>query len=299
MKVLMNLMLLFSITSLATADEVSQKSKLEEDAAVKSLKKWGADVDRNYEGTGYDVSYSSTLDPTVTDFMNLRKLKNLTALDISGTEISEQTVSHLSELTNLEYLNISYTKLTDAELIHLKGLKNLEELDLSDTAVTNSGLAYLKDLKRLKWLDLSNTRVTPAAVHALRKQSPDLEVVHRWTAMIFSVGGKATIDTTGVTFVFEGISMWPGGGGGGGLQVTGPGSGETAGGGFGAGFGASYSQGIATIKIRDYTLKLSNNGAKLTFGEQTFDLSKEKQIIAINPKGVARIVKRTGEQNEK
>ena len=38
MKVLMNLMFLVSITSLAIADEVSETSKLEEDAAVKSLK---------------------------------------------------------------------------------------------------------------------------------------------------------------------------------------------------------------------------------------------------------------------
>ena len=64
----MNLMLL-SISSLATADEISEKSKLEEDAAVKSLKKWGADIDRNDDGTVYSVSYSFSLNPTVTDFM--------------------------------------------------------------------------------------------------------------------------------------------------------------------------------------------------------------------------------------
>jgi len=93
--------------------------------------------------------------------------------------------------------------------------------------------------------------------------------------------------------------MGSGGGSGTGLQVSGPGSGGGGGSSNGVGFIEYYSQGIATIEIHDYTLKLSNNGAKLTFGKQTFDLSKEKKIIVINPKGVARVVKRTDEQNEK
>ena len=84
------------------------------------------------------------------------------------------------------------------------------------------------------------------------------------------------------------------------LQVSGPGSeGGSSEEVDGVGFSDDYSEGISTIKIRDYTLKLSNNGAKLTFGKQTFDLSKEKKIIAINPKGVARVIKRIDEQNDK
>lgn len=188
-------------------------------------------------------------------------------------------------------------QVTSEDLVHLKVLRNLESLDLSGTVVTNSGLTYLQDLKKLKELDLSYTHVTPAAVHALRKQSPGLNVVQRWQFMFRSVDGKATIDTTGVTLLFEGIPMRSGSGGGG-LPVSGPGSGGVGGYAGWVGFSANYSQGVVTIKIRDYTFKLRNNGAKLAFGKQMFDLSKEKKIIAINPKRVARIVKRTDENEE-
>jgi len=81
-------------------------------------------------------------------------LKNLTSLDLSGTQVTD--ISELRELKNLTSLNLSRTRATDVSA--LRELKNLTSLDLSGTKVMS--ISALGDLKNLRLLNLNGTQVT-------------------------------------------------------------------------------------------------------------------------------------------
>ena len=74
----------------------------------------------------------------------LKDLKNLTWLDLSGTYITDAGLKELKDLKNLTWLNLSGTDITDAGLKELKNLKNLTTLYLKCTWVTDAGLKELK-----------------------------------------------------------------------------------------------------------------------------------------------------------
>ncbi len=79
--------------------------------------------------------------------------KNITALDFSGSEISN--LDPLTGLTDLQRVYLSRTQVSDIE--PLKGLTNLQELSLSGTQV--SDIEPLKGLTKLQELSLSGTQV--------------------------------------------------------------------------------------------------------------------------------------------
>jgi hypothetical protein len=90
----------------------------------------------------------------VSDVSALKDLKNLTSLYLSSTQVSD--VSALKDLKNLTSLDLYRTQVSDVSA--LKDLKNLTYLDLSSTQV--SDVSALKDLKNLTSLDLSSTQVS-------------------------------------------------------------------------------------------------------------------------------------------
>lgn len=71
---------------------------------------------------------------------HLGRHKNLTTLDLSFTEVTDEGLEHLAGLTNLTSLNLCYTKVSDAGLEHLAGLKKLKWLWLQGTRVVGHGL---------------------------------------------------------------------------------------------------------------------------------------------------------------
>ena len=80
---------------------------------------------------------------------------------LEKTEITDAGLAYLKRLANLSYLNLYSTAITDAGLEHLKGLTNLKHLYLWQTKVTDSGATNLQ--KSLPKLDISRGWDLPAA----------------------------------------------------------------------------------------------------------------------------------------
>ena len=83
----------------------------------------------------------------------LQRLDNITALDLSLTEVAN--LDPLNGLSSLQSLNISGTRVADLD--PLEGLSSLQSLDLSDTMVVN--LDPLNGLSSLQSLNLYGTQV--------------------------------------------------------------------------------------------------------------------------------------------
>lgn len=103
-------------------------------------------------------------------------LANLKSLSLRGTSVTDGGLAHLSRLTNLKYLNLDRTAITDNGLTHLTRLANLRTLALDRTAITDSGLTQLHGFTKLRHLHVSGTTVTDAGIEALHKALPECEI---------------------------------------------------------------------------------------------------------------------------
>jgi hypothetical protein len=77
---------------------------------------------------------------------------------LSGTEVTDAGLAHLSGLPALETLDLSGTQVADAGLAHLTGLPSLQSLNLYGTEVAAAGLVHLQKMPALRRLGLSGYR---------------------------------------------------------------------------------------------------------------------------------------------
>ncbi len=97
-------------------------------------------------------------------------LKQLGELELNGSSnLTDDSLSHLSQLASLHFLGLGFTGIGDAGLEHLKPLTHLTDLDLRSCAVTDKGLETLTDLKALEELWLDDTRISDAGLRPLGK----------------------------------------------------------------------------------------------------------------------------------
>jgi hypothetical protein len=101
---------------------------------------------------------------------------NVHALDLSNTDVDDQSLRSLSRLPDLRSLDLSTTKITDAGIAALREQRHLQSLDVSATAITDAALDVLVNLPYLSQLDLRETGVTEGAVRELRRRMPHTEV---------------------------------------------------------------------------------------------------------------------------
>jgi hypothetical protein len=94
-------------------------------------------------GSG-SLSALETLDPL-----------DLHTLDLSRSEITDVSLSHMSHMTGLKVLELTATNITDEALVHLQSLVNLQGLGLSHCHITGHGLTNLQRLEDLRELWLS------------------------------------------------------------------------------------------------------------------------------------------------
>ena len=93
----------------------------------------------------------------------------LTWLILSGTTITDESLSDIGQMPRLAALNLAHTQISDSGLQHLAELRGLEFLSLDDTHITDDGLKYLGKLNRLQDLSLENTAITDAGLQWLRR----------------------------------------------------------------------------------------------------------------------------------
>lgn len=104
----------------------------------------------------------------------LSKLKNLRRLDLSGADITAESLKTLQSLPQLERLSLwNCQTMDDSAASQLASLGRLAHLDLSDTSMGDTGLDRLTALPRLKQLYLTNTKVTLAGLQAWRRKRPE------------------------------------------------------------------------------------------------------------------------------
>jgi hypothetical protein len=193
-----------SFGALLTGCGSDKEPILESDSpAVVALKEAGADVKREPnmsapDMVGRNIDLSDTpLDAEVME--HLPNVSGLTALRLTGSEVTDATLAALPELKTVTRLDVSGSNITDAGLQHLTSLPGLATLNLGDTQVTGAGLANLppglhslvlenlpvgdadlenlKHVKGLSMLVLTGTQVTPAGVKEFKAGRPFLLTV--------------------------------------------------------------------------------------------------------------------------
>ncbi len=105
--------------------------------------------------------------PAVTDntLATVARMKNLQAIDLTDTSITDDGLKHLQGLTDLRHLHLRGNGgITDAGMWSLRPLTRLESLDLSATKISDAGLANLGVFSQLRSLSASGTRITDAGL---------------------------------------------------------------------------------------------------------------------------------------
>jgi Leucine-rich repeat (LRR) protein len=82
----------------------------------------------------------------------LRGNRQLTTLNLRGTDVTDTSLAYVAELPNLKSLDISFTQITDVGLEHLASLPQLEALNLGGNKISGVGLHVLELLPKLKKL---------------------------------------------------------------------------------------------------------------------------------------------------
>ncbi|CAI5499449.1 unnamed protein product [Closterium sp. Naga37s-1] len=128
-------------------------------------------------------------DSTDAALEGIGSLKNLRALDLFNTKVTDAGVAKLQGMTSLVDLILgACAAVTDASMVHVAKLTALESLTLSDTGVTEDGLRRLSSLAALKILILP-PGVTDSGMKHLRNMKR-LEKLGLWDAKITAAGVK-------------------------------------------------------------------------------------------------------------
>jgi len=122
-------------------------------------------------GVDYTLRKSGGMpeNPNPVDLSRLKHLRGIESIGLSGQDVSNEGLIHLSRLPRLQSLDLSWTAVGDEGLMHLQDVKSLEFLDLSYTAITDAGLRHLRKLTRLRHLILNETAVTDIGLKHLSK----------------------------------------------------------------------------------------------------------------------------------
>jgi hypothetical protein len=99
----------------------------------------------------------------------LNELEQLKGLQFRDTNVTADELAELKSATTLDTLILGGTTVTDAELAGAKQLKGLTFLGLRWTSVTGSGLLHLKDLPNLSSLDLYCSPITNENLATLKQ----------------------------------------------------------------------------------------------------------------------------------
>jgi hypothetical protein len=97
-------------------------------------------------------------------------------LRMGGRHLSGGVMAEIGKLKELQALDLYGTNITDEGLVDLKDLQNLKALGLGGTAITDRGLTHLENLPSLRYLWLPKNSVTPEAIARLKEARPDLNV---------------------------------------------------------------------------------------------------------------------------
>jgi hypothetical protein len=107
---------------------------------------------------------------------SIARLKSVTSLVLTGTNISDGGLRTLSTLPHLETLQLWHTGIGDAGVAQLIRFPSLKVVALGRTKVTCAGCARLRDAKNLRSVAFFAGRFTASEAKWLRSQLPDVYI---------------------------------------------------------------------------------------------------------------------------
>jgi len=111
------------------------------------------------------------------DFKRLLPLsQQITWMDFSRVEVSDDVLRELSEFKHLTRLNLANTSIGDQTLERIRMLPNLEYLNVYGTEVSDDGLQFVADHDNLKSLYVWQTKINKETVEELQKNRPNLYI---------------------------------------------------------------------------------------------------------------------------
>jgi hypothetical protein len=124
----------------------------------------------------------------------LKLAPNLKTLELGGQQrtdsglwsiqVLDSNVGHIAELTALTALDVSGSSISDRGLSRLTSLRKLESIDLSRTKVSGQGLAHLKSLPSLRHLKFNHAGAADDEALLELSQFPSLEIVEMQGAKV-------------------------------------------------------------------------------------------------------------------
>lgn len=134
-----------------------------------------------------DLSWSSATDA---DVLHLRYLTELRRLDLTGTRISDSSLSILRALPALEVLRLGTSDVTNTGLANLAALTRLRSLELDGVTITRDGLATLCELPRLVELHVRSNRLNDEGLEVIARME-QLEILGLSSQAITDTGLRA------------------------------------------------------------------------------------------------------------
>jgi len=127
-----------------------------------------------------------TLPPSATDKTDdeilqslgdtLRTFRNLTALDIRNTQITDKSAKVLGRLKWLSTLRLANTNVGDQTVREIVKLKDLRWLKLDGTQITDACIDDLAKLKHLTNLTVVDTKLSEEAILKLSRKLPQCKI---------------------------------------------------------------------------------------------------------------------------
>ncbi len=185
----------------------------DQDPIVSKYRRVGFEIGRDHENRILQITTPNPLLVTNKDLALVTGLTDLVVLDLRGTQISDEALTHLTDLpsleklylggsvrtdteptlfharftdtaidpltklTTLKVLSLAKTDIGDAAVQKLPALTNLEVLFLLGTGVTDESVDALSEMESLKELYLQETAVTPEGLARLRAALPETEIL--------------------------------------------------------------------------------------------------------------------------
>lgn len=118
--------------------------------------RWGDQI-----GVGSPLGAALVVAPQATDddLPHVGRLRGLSALDLSGSTVTDAGLARLNSPVNVQSLFLDGTPIKGTGLAHLAGARRLRSLSLARSHASDLGMVQLIHFTELTYLDLGNTPV--------------------------------------------------------------------------------------------------------------------------------------------
>lgn len=102
---------------------------------------------------------------------------NLKCFSAQRTALGHRALERIADCQNLEALEMYGTQVTDDGVAHLVQMPNLYLLGLEKTPLTDGAVKHLKQMQQLRVLRIWQTNITPEAMNELRQALPNCVIL--------------------------------------------------------------------------------------------------------------------------